>query len=646
MCATDMRAQLPTPDADMSSDSLSAEEQECIRQALKDLDPELYKLVQADEEDAPLLPFALARKRLTSLFGKSSTARHDTSLRTLIVPPCTLPEDCDAQPRRSEIHAPDEEPLDAAYVPDDEDSSNSDSDSEAPKYTPRGLLRKVRAARHASMSSMWDRARTRKWRPPNGLYAGDEAHIMRRQFAQEELSKMPLHRSAAGKKRLRDDNKVLKSDGDRQHEKRFAALLICEIIPSSAAKKLGYGEVRTPEKVLDDIIHAIGNLAPGGLISCVDSFLRFISWTQEQGLKFDALTEWHSHQYLKHIHTDATGTTLADDDGLANIAGDEISDSDEEEARDRARGAYAARGQRANLVRLEENFKFPVHMSAATVPVWEGPPLPSAKHALPLDPWEMHALGKYIEDPNTSNVMANIAGTYYASAMAISRAKQMQHMSIENEGDVDADVAYGTARYAKDPLHRGKAQRLIFVKHGVHGSKKWFQRWRSTLRDVRHGQFSYRDFVGGDPRTATTFENCAMPAWKIRKSLRIVLQVACGMSEEKARRYSYHGARHFLTNCSRAKGDPGDTQLELGAWCGSDIALIGQTPREAKQNLRDIQQRETPDRYCAETALRKATRIIADTCQAVADLVRRTPIKPAHILDEGFSLLHPHGSDQ
>ena len=70
MCATDMRAQLPTPDADMSSDSLSAEEQECIRQALKDLDPELYKLVQADEEDAPLLPFALARKRLTSLFGK------------------------------------------------------------------------------------------------------------------------------------------------------------------------------------------------------------------------------------------------------------------------------------------------------------------------------------------------------------------------------------------------------------------------------------------------------------------------------------------------------------------------------------------------------------------------------------------------
>ena len=80
-----------------------------------------------------------------------------------------------------------------------------------------------------------------------------------------------------------------------------------------------------------------------------------------------------------------------------------------------------------------------------------------------------------------------------------------------------------------------------------------------------------------------------MPAWKIRKSLRIVLQVACGMSEEKASRYSYHGARHFLTNCSRAKGDSGDTQLELGAWCGSDIALTGQTPREAKKNLRDIQ---------------------------------------------------------
>ena len=137
-----------------------------------------------------------------------------------------------------------------------------------------------------------------------------------------------------------------------------------------------------------------------------------------------------------------------------------------------------------------------------------------------------------------------------------------------------------------------------------------------------------------------------MPAWKIRRSLRIVLQVACGMSEEKASRYSYHGARHFLTNCSRAKGDSGDTQLKPGAWCGSDIALTGQTPCEAKKSLRDIQSRETPDRYSAETALRKATRIIAETCQAVADLVRRTPIKPMHIPDEGFSLLHPHGSDQ
>ena len=58
---------------------------------------------------------------------------------------------------------------------------------------------------------------------------------------------------------------------------------------------------------------------------------------------------------------------------------------------------------------------------------------------------------------------------------------------------------------------------------------------------------------------------------------------------KKASRYSYHGARHFLTNCSRAKGDSGDTQLEPGAWCGSDIALTGQTPREAKKSLRDIQ---------------------------------------------------------
>ena len=283
-------------------------------------------------------------------------------------------------------------------------------------------------------------------------------------------------------------------------------------------------------------------------------------------------------------------------------------------------------------------------MQTAVLPVWEGSILPPPKHAKCLDPWEMRDLQQFVEDPSTSAIMANIGGAYLASAVGIVRTKQMQGMSLENEANDGAEIALDSARYAKDPKCRGKSEHIIIVKRGIKKSPQWFKVWRSTLRSVRKGNFSYRDFEGSDPRIAKVHENCAMPMVKIRKSLRIVLQVACGMSPAKAAKYSYHGARHFLPRCSRARGEPVGHQLELGAWCGSDVALAGMLPTEARARVQEMSQRNTPDRYAAEEAVQRAAGIMAANCDAVANLVERVPTRPHDIRDDGFDMLDKYSA--
>ena len=620
--------------------------------ALRALDPALCALLEMEEDDMTIPQ----RRSLSWKIGYGRSCHTTTERAKLVIPEATVLEDSvtsDASPRPTKPASRAAQPLckPQATVEASEWRSDSDSEEEWQPSTSRARIRTARSVSQASAETMLDRAKRRKWRPPDALYGNDDSHVQRRKFAEQELAKMPWHKSAVGKKRLRDENKLLKSEGERLQEKRFAALLLCEIIPPEAAKLLGGGVIRAPQFVLNDILTAIGNLSPGGIITCTDSFLRFEAWTRKYHYSLSSLTIWHAKQYLQYVHANAVstpGTQQEIDDGLADVQVDLDSDSDADDESDivrhAAKGVHAARSQRANLVRLELNMEFPLHMTRAQVPVWEGGPLPPVKHAQPLDPWDMHKLGKYIEDPNTSEILANIAGSYYASAVAIARSKQMQHMSLENEGNDSASIAFGTARYAKDPLHRGKSERMIFVKHGFHGSTLWLKRWRSTLRDVRAGLFSYRDFVGSDPRKATQFENCAMPSGKIRTTLRIVLQDACGMSPAKASMYSYHGARHFVTTCSRFRKEPVDRQLELGAWCGSDIALIGQTPQEAKRRLLDIHNRQTPDRYASEAALRNAAQIIEGNCQAVVELLTRFPLKPSDVEDDGFNLLAPYSS--
>ena len=62
--------------------------------------------------------------------------------------------------------------------------------------------------------------------------------------------------------------------------------------------------------------------------------------------------------------------------------------------------------------------------------------------------------------------------------------------------------------------------------------------------------------------------------------------------------------RSFLPTCSKAKGEPTSRQLELGARCGSKVAIYDADPHEAKQLLHQLKRNETPARYSESEAVR------------------------------------------
>ena len=81
-------------------------------------------------------------------------------------------------------------------------------------------------------------------------------------------------------------------------------------------------------------------------------------------------------------------------------------------------GHTAAMKQRSNLVRLEHNFGLPVHMRAASLPIWEGEIPPSVKHATPVSPFALRALQDFVANPKSSVYAVNVGGPSWPATLA------------------------------------------------------------------------------------------------------------------------------------------------------------------------------------------------------------------------------------
>ena len=71
-----------------------------------------------------------------------------------------------------------------------------------------------------------------------------------------------------------------------------------------------------------------------------------------------------------------------------------------------------------------------------------------------------------------------------------------------------------------------------------------------------------------------------------------MLEVAGHMTKEEAKLVIFHSGRASLPMCSKARGEPMNRQLELGAWSGSNIALstAGEQVRSTNRQEQDPEQ--------------------------------------------------------
>jgi len=499
---------------------------------------------------------------------------------------------------------------------------------------------------------MWGQVSRRKWRPTGNMYS-TELHVALRLYAKEQLMSMQSYTSESGKRELKATGKALSADGARSQDKRVAVLMICEVIPPAAVKKLFGDHMPSVSEVESEVQSRMRYLDPQGIKQCVDSYIRLFSKIKDKGISLDDWSVWRSNQYLAELQEEALQKYQpgrgAVKDGLVDAkhvsdAGNSDDDTaaapqqhDPEELAGRARSGHtAAMRARGNLVRLEQHFGFPVHMRSASLPIWEGELPLSVKHATPVSPFALRKLQDFVANPKSPVYAVNIGGSFLASNLGAVRTKQLQHAKISRKSS-RGGIARGQARYAKDPKSRGKPQGVAIYKRGVAGCERWFHRWRRTVRDVEQAEWAYRDFNGSDPFTATRFENIAMPKHKINKVLRLVLQRACNMTPDEARRITYHSGRSFLPTCSKARGEPMSRQLELGAWCGSKVAFSDADPHQAKQLLQQLKRNETPARYSESEAVRLRSKIIEENCEAVYVLTQSSESHRPNL--GGFDLL-------
>jgi len=191
-------------------------------------------------------------------------------------------------------------------------------------------------------------------------------------------------------------------------------------------------------------------LVPQGIKQCVECYLRMYSKIKDTDFNLSAWTVWRSNQYMAELQAEALKKYqpgwCAATDGLVDAKPlSDVSDSDEDtttgprqhdldEFACRVRSGHtAATKQRSNLVRLEHNFGFPVHVRAASLPIWEGEIPLSVKHANPVSPFALRALQDFVANPKSSVYAVNCGGSFLASNLGIVRTKQLQHAKISQK---------------------------------------------------------------------------------------------------------------------------------------------------------------------------------------------------------------------
>ena len=175
---------------------------------------------------------------------------------------------------------------------------------------------------------------------------------------------------------------------------------------------------------------------------------------------------------------------------------------------------------------------------------------------------------------------------------------------------------HGVLTLDKNPNPDKRQARPFWMRiAGPGGSAKWFSFLKNVLRGTEGGCFVFRDFAGsegGDPAEATAFMGSPLQGRRLVRAIVCVLSRVCGIPEVDAERWAKHSCRHFLMECSGARGVHSLRAFEIGRWGGSTAQDPDLTPSERLQRRHQLVAGVMPESYAPAAKVTRVCEILGD----------------------------------
>jgi hypothetical protein len=244
--------------------------------------------------------------------------------------------------------------------------------------------------------------------------------------------------------------------------------------------------------------------------------------------------------------------------------------------------------------------------------------------AIALPPEALHLLCAYAANANKPPVTRSWARA--AAFTCLSSLRQANSQHIHHYGEINV---LGKPYLLSQHLDNKKKDKspVVFVTPllDMSGNRAWFDDTKDLL-------WEGADFLwaasSGDPLSSTSYL-LPMPLdeAKIQAALRLVLREACHMSPPQASIYTKHSLRKTMVSVAQSAGCPFEMCVELGHWSGTCLDRSFLVPAEDLRRKRALECMKMPQRYSANTRIRRVARIVGnqvDRMSAYLQKVRRT----------------------
>ena len=363
--------------------------------------------------------------------------------------------------------------------------------------------------------------------------------------------------------------------------------------------------------------------APGTVRDAHNNWVRFMAWLERNGIEhdgwiFDAID---LGDYLFEVDASARAKAGAnkakaaakDAEAASRAAANGSAPPPKRKYQD---GSTAVTGVVKNLHLLRTHFGFTLPIEEADSPRLPGSKATQATPALTLG--IVFRLYRFVnvvaevqrrgtKQPFERLAHASVAAAILFATFSCNRCEQANSCFFDGEHD---GFLHGVILLDKNPNPDKKQARPFWMRiAGPDGGVAWFEFLKWVLRDVETGCFVFRDYAGsndGDPSGATAFINSPLCGTRLVKAIACVISRVCGISMDDAMRWAKHACRHFLMECSGARGVHSLRAIEIGRWSGSTAQDPDLTPSQRQNRRHQLAAGVMPENYAP---LAKVTRV-------------------------------------